>query len=673
MDHMQTLLADLSAPVKSFRLFALEQLLKSGIGAGVLKVLEARRAVEDDEECLLLLEYTIRSVRKKTQKSEPAHIIKNPEDFVRFFSGLNQMQKLDTLGRLTPRQTVQIRSIAPQLFSGESVNLIRAKIIQVFGPHWPENDRPALARHMGSRNFAIRIAALEVMIKLAPASLLKDLPRLLTHSEPRIRAIAVQGLAQIDLDEAVKHFITLLFSDNPNHRTAALQILIFFPLDRSVPLLHKYLAFETDPGHLERICAFLANNPDSQTPFRLWEIAFAGTSPKREILSSCLNALLHNLELSWNAPEKFAAFKLRFHEWSQELITLKWLQKLLLAIRNREAPLEELDNFLWQRFPDPIVTRALRKCRDLDWPKDLAAALSTWIERFENPESAQQAPKPVQKVPYDKLSLREKCRLLATFTSSQAKRALETIQRVQAGETDADLLATALRVAFRLDFPHFKEFARKQLNKGQLNLVAAAMEYLGKYDPEWILPHIGKHLHSNNVRLRSISVKALANHDPTQALNMVKTLLYSPTTTNKRMGMACLVYFEFPLIRDMLFRFIENHPQSEMAEAGVLLFRSNPDQENLYLLYQLERNFPEKLGIPAHIARQSNLEILQSMGLIGEKLTMQDLDDALAKRYLQESTRSTTKLKAYSVDSLQKKNLLGKAVNWFKDILHTPG
>ncbi len=60
-----TWLVDLQAPVKSFRLFALERAMAMPPSAELLAALEAHRTTEDDEECQLLLIHAIGAIRQR--------------------------------------------------------------------------------------------------------------------------------------------------------------------------------------------------------------------------------------------------------------------------------------------------------------------------------------------------------------------------------------------------------------------------------------------------------------------------------------------------------------------------------------------------------------------------------------------------------------------------------
>lgn len=63
--QQQNLLDDLRAPIKSFRIFALEEVIKSGGSPEILSVLEEINLEETDPECSMLISHAIAAVKER--------------------------------------------------------------------------------------------------------------------------------------------------------------------------------------------------------------------------------------------------------------------------------------------------------------------------------------------------------------------------------------------------------------------------------------------------------------------------------------------------------------------------------------------------------------------------------------------------------------------------------
>lgn len=82
--------------------------------------------------------------------------------------------------------------------------------------------------------------------------LIDDLPELLNSKDPQIKALAIEGLAKIDKEEALKHLQALLLSADLSDRLAGIQNCPFLPFEMVKPVLLKYFAAENHPELLIR-------------------------------------------------------------------------------------------------------------------------------------------------------------------------------------------------------------------------------------------------------------------------------------------------------------------------------------------------------------------------------------------------------------------------------------
>ncbi|MEW6710934.1 MAG: hypothetical protein AB1403_13995, partial [Candidatus Riflebacteria bacterium] len=101
MANLERLNQELSAPIESVRIFALEDVLKTGGDEKILALLKQFQKNETDEECLLLFSYAIDKLESSLAPQKPAvEASLNSNDFFKTFSRLDNTQKLNHLSRL---------------------------------------------------------------------------------------------------------------------------------------------------------------------------------------------------------------------------------------------------------------------------------------------------------------------------------------------------------------------------------------------------------------------------------------------------------------------------------------------------------------------------------------------------------------------------------------------
>ncbi|MDD2999607.1 MAG: hypothetical protein PHV05_11150, partial [Candidatus Riflebacteria bacterium] len=65
MEELEVIFTELRAPIKAFRIFAIEKAIKSGGSSALLEELKKCRISEDDPECVMLLDHAINSVEER--------------------------------------------------------------------------------------------------------------------------------------------------------------------------------------------------------------------------------------------------------------------------------------------------------------------------------------------------------------------------------------------------------------------------------------------------------------------------------------------------------------------------------------------------------------------------------------------------------------------------------
>ncbi|MFZ2959356.1 MAG: HEAT repeat domain-containing protein [Candidatus Ozemobacteraceae bacterium] len=693
------LLQELDAPVRSFRLYAIEQIILNGKSQPTLEALQKRRVAEDDSECLMLLEHAIQTLQARIQglvSSVTSEI--TVENFQKEFENKNPSQKIALLDNLPVRMRKELVPQAVSLTGTETDGMVRATLLRVFARVWPRDHLKDITLFLRADHLSTRVASLEILIQQAPVLLSRDLPKLLVNRDPRVRALAVRGLAQIDLEEALAHIEVLFDSGNSSYVVAALQNSIFFPFERIKPMLLKIIAAEKDPTMLVRIGLFLENNPDPEIPFRIWEIAESAEPGKKKYLHELVKNSCRNIEDSDILGDNSAEYRQKLQAWIQERAINRWMQDVVQRLSAPETNLDELEAIVKPRLKQEAVRLTCQKALDWPIPEVAKAALLKWLQPDATQilQSAQALAtsfpamhnKTASPIVTDDHQCRGSLDEFRKLTHNQQIRALSnweiathvsppeginpqpSMDGTLSGEAflkilldeifkkadnPPDLLATAFRTALRFDFATFTNFARHHLKSKDPNLTQACLEFLGKYDFDWFATFLGTYLQSDNLRIKSCALRLLQKIDPQQSVSTLKTMLFSKNPEQQKASLACLIHFEFSLVRPMLCDFLRQTKDVEILNSGLLFFKANPENGNLYSLYVLEAGWRNDNWIEiADIAqgiRLENEKLLIGSGQL-EAQEAKSREKEFVQRFAEEKSRATKAPSPYSVKKL---------------------
>ena len=288
--EQQNILDNLRLPIKSFRIFALEEVIKSGGSPEILAVLEEISATEDDPECSMLISHAISAVNSRLGGTNNVETVSldNVSDFLTNWKEADENLRMHILSNLPVRLPKDVRTLGPELTEGVTP-LVAARVIRTFGRNWPEDKFNLITNNLHSDSLVLKLASLRTMVHLKPDLLLDELPELLASPDPEIKALAIRGLVKIDKEEALNHLQALLLSPTKTERLAGIQNCPFLPFDMVKPLLLKYFAAETNSELLIKAGWIIEMNPDVEVPFRLFEIAERSPAKKAELVKKVLN------------------------------------------------------------------------------------------------------------------------------------------------------------------------------------------------------------------------------------------------------------------------------------------------------------------------------------------------------------------------------------------------
>ena len=233
----QELIEQLSSDKRSLRIQAVVKLTRIGKSEAALKSLASLMATGDREEVFFITQ-AISKISQKL-KIDPSSIVSNKTKVPVQDSTLpdNQEQNkeqhiwtsedfLQAKNENTPALLEVIRNKPNEI--PEEVLPSVAVFLSKYGDKKDSNFIQTYLNHFEGNLLLPFISAAE---KIDSKILIPVLPDLLASKEALVRSRAVMVLRKIDPDEAERHFLNLLSSEQAENRIAALEIGFLFPFE----------------------------------------------------------------------------------------------------------------------------------------------------------------------------------------------------------------------------------------------------------------------------------------------------------------------------------------------------------------------------------------------------------------------------------------------------------
>jgi HEAT repeat protein len=640
----------LEASSRSIRLLTLESLLSDPVEPSLVALVESYRDGEADEECRHFADLVLAHWRGLA--SAPAFSADwDEKPWLEVFAALPEEKKRAWISRVTPAQAGRVAADIVPLLRTEADPILTAMLVRTFGPHLPAADRGDLVAMLLDPRFHVRVSALEILGRCAPALLLQHLPTLLATPDPWIRALALRGLFAVDPDEAVAHLEGMLLGPDGAARELAIRSCFQVPFDLVKVSLLKALAVEHDPERLRKIGLLFVSNPDRGVPHQIWILAEQAESARAVFLKDLLQKTLRAMVKAGLLDETAAAaFRENLQHWiHQRAGRLFWRQ----AYDRWQEAASGPGGVEGVRVADPALEGTILAAADqpellagFQGPAGLELPLEfrTWVEALliigvqppaagmasaEPAEEPTGSPAPVgpereartpggpvqgpapagepPKLDFSELSLDERIRTVARWPQDDREGFLALARSLlERADSANDLLATVLRTAIRLGASGLDDAALSLLQTSSTsNLLSAGLDYLAAFAPDSVFPHLGTFLRSPDKQVKIAAVRILRRFDPEQAVSRLRLLLKSTDQKLLEAALACLIHVDFLLVREILVEFLDGAPPRPLFEAGLFLFRSNPDPGNPAVLLALEQRL---VGVTADMAKAARLE-----------------------------------------------------------------
>ncbi len=636
--EMQNLINDLNAPIKSFRIFALEELIKSGDSKALLDKLVQLKALETDQECLMLFEHAIGAIDARLSGTKEEQVVSADEDFLSFWEKATDAEQMAMLSNLPARIPRHLRDKGPGLLASARSYVVAARIVRGFCRRWPKEKFDLITNMVKSKSLILKLAAIRTLVHMNPELLINDLPGLLASEDPQLKALAIRALTKIDKEEALNHLQALLLSASETDRLAGIQNCLFLPFDMVKSPLIKYFAAETNPGLLTRAGWLLEMNPDVQVPYYLYEILERSDEKKAKQVRSILNNAVRLLNQSGILGDKFPEYTENLQNYVAKKNALRFTKQVVASLNIETIP-QNIDARIKAGLKkSKLIQKTFEEA--LTWPtselvkKHITRYLSQVDSLIESKaaQPMEEKQKQLQAGFLAEKTEEEQLKLLTELNETTAKASQnEIIKTVLDKDSSYEVKAAALGILTYYKMKGLEEQAVKFISNPNLVFATSAVEYLGAVDPERIFPYLGRCLKIADINMKSAALGILKNFDFNQALSYLNVMLYSPDPKQQHMAIQCMDEFDFGLIREQLTDFLCRCTTESLAEAGLCHFAANPSWENQYSLYKIEKAHTGNIAKQARALRESSPQVPEEVTATSEEQTVEERQENLEK------------------------------------------
>lgn len=585
LEDLATIINELAAPVKTFRVFAIEKAIKTGASNQLLDELQKRRRLEEDPECRMLLDHAIETVQERLNKPEapPAQSKSKvtPAEFARMSAG-EQLQAIKKTGGATFRKDGGAAAIQI-LWQATPHAIVKAEIIKKCSQFWPPELADLLEKCLSDSSPVLQLTSLEAIINCFPDRLQKNFDRLVMSGDPLIRATAIRGLARKHPESAAVFLAESLRKGDYYTRLAALRAISVMPFNLNRSSLIELLVNEQDERLLKIVAAIILANPDREIPFRICDIIEKAPANKQNFLIELQKNCCAMIRMAEICPD-FKLFLATLKKYPNRIKARLFVQNCINSYEGAdEATRSELVNLLIEKKHLPEVAEAIAAAGATTSHHEL-------LERISRPQApTKAAPEKV----VDQDSPEAWLKKLLRIRTSGDKGAGAVIEKIFSSKPAPAVLSAAFRAAAAIGSGQWCEKARQCLRSENEDLVAAALEYLATFDNDSFLLQIRIFINSSSMIIRTALLRSLCQRNPENARDLLASMLADKEIRVREKAVASLIHFEFSGIRDLLTAFLEKEKSIELVSSGLTFYLANPVLESTYDLHKLGQSRSE--------------------------------------------------------------------------------
>jgi len=704
MLDLEQLKRELTAPVKTVKLQAIESALKDTASPELLALLEECLLVEQDPECQLLLQHAIDQNQLKIfDAKEPAFPI---DQIIQMFPASTLQEQLNLIASIKVKDIKDSRPevTLPKLLAVTQNPVVASTVVRKFRRFWPESQLTFLEQHIFSKCKSLQLACIKTLVQLFPQSLKTRLAQIVHINDPVIRSLAIWSMARHFPELAADFMNDCLEKGDQYNRLTALQICSTIDFSLIKQSLLNLITVETNVEIFKLACTVLLNNPDKEIPFILLGIIVKTTRVKADFLRKFLVNYCTNLELSGQCDD-FASYKRQLNEYSKRLQAQTLVYNLLVSYDTETAGEQEaIIRHLRYNISDPDIRVAVEsfitKCQNHVLREQLIELLAKTTVKAPEPahtetDSIVEPAKELREaateehaetsaaatglpdlpghttVDSEALQIKELARARFRRTPEMAA-AVKAVLDNQAA-SDA-LVHAALKAAVYVELPGYAVRAEKQLMLDSDAYVAAGLEYLAKFDWDKFHVLVNKHINTESILIRNVLISATSKAAPEYARFLIKHQLESRDSAKRTHGLEATVQMDFSYIFPDLVAFLEREQEVGLIDSCIAVFLANPKLDSLCAFIDLETKRPELKKLFSE-ARQKLHALLVSSGIAKEKeiesFVSRKASENAARKAAMEQAKELVKIK----NSLKWKSGSDQAdvIDWQKPALYVLG
>lgn len=707
MLDLEQLKRELTAPVKTVKLQAIESALKDTASSELLALLEECLLVEQDPECQLLLQHAIDQNQLKIfDAKEPAFPI---DQIIQMFPASTLQEQLNLIASIKVKDIKDSRPEAtlPKLLAVTRNPVVASTVVRKFRRFWPESQLAYLEQNIFSKCKSLQLACIKTLVQLFPLSLKTRLAQIVHINDPVIRSLAIWSMAKHFPELAADFMNDCLEKGDQYNRLTALQICSTIDFSLIKQSLLNLITVETNAEIFKLACTVLLNNPDREVPFILLGIIARTTQVKADFLRKFLVNYCTNLELS-GLCDDFAAYKRQLNEHSRRIQAQTLVYNLLVSY-DTEAPGEQeaIIRHLRYNISDPDIRVAVEyfisKCQNhilreqliellaktadvkpvsapaepdsiAEPAKELRAAAPEEVMET-HAEPAAGLPDVPDRVPVasDREAAQIKELARARFRRTPEMKAV--VKEILDNPASSDALVhAALKAAVYVELPGYTSRAEKHLLLDSDAYVAAGLEYLAKFDWDKFHVLVNRHINTESILIRNVLISATSKAAPEYARFLIKHQLESRDSSKRTHGLEATVQMDFSYIFADLVAFLEKEQEVGLVDSCIAVFLANPKLDSLCAFIDLETKRPELRKMFSE-AREKLHTLLISSGIAKEK----DIESFVARKASENAARKASMEQAKELVKI-KNSLKWKAateqsdvIDWQRPALYTLG
>lgn len=555
------------------------------------------------------------------------------------------------------------------------------KFLKKYGSPADTGNIEKLCRHSDPR---VLSAAIEALEKHNPERLKAMIVPLLINSNFGIRSRAVRLLHRWDPSEALRHFESMLFSDQETEKQAALYQAFFFPFKQIETLMLRYISVEGDPEMIKKAGLIFMTNPERHIPARLLEVRQACVGIKQKLLDAILKGVLQSLyqaKIVNAAPEqmlqvlethfKEKRIKLFIEHHSSALKSPTAEVRLQSALKLCELSrrgIDEARQSVEAYLPKERELTNVRKIRffletgqmeqaepvtpvkpSTPPPPPTPAVQADLPAKPRTTETSTPVKKPELSKKLTDYSPKDRQALFSSITSENYEQYMAII-RPFFKELDINEQIAVIKRIERFGNPTDSEILVNCLQSDNQNVLEAVIDALSAINPEALHPYLPQLIKHRYDEVKLAAIKVFSLFDKKQAISLVEKMLFSIQPAQRQTAIFCMGSFDYHSVSQILISAIKAESDPENLQQIFSILRSNADEDTFFRVYvdykackSTKREDYEQLcrELAAKIAETDPGRTAETLFTAGEELVA-------------EEERKITERAAYKLEKIQK-------------------